>query len=91
MGLTGIALNNVLQFTGLKYSTITNCTLIAATGPAVTALIATICIRERLQILQWVGIAISFVGVIFWSQKALWISYLILNLILVIFYFSHVK
>lgn len=69
MGLTGIALNNVLQFTGLKYSTITNCTLIAATGPAVTALIATICIRERLQILQWVGIAISFVGVIFLVTK----------------------
>ena len=42
MGLTGIAINNVSQFTGLKYSTITNCTLIAATGPAVTAMLSAV-------------------------------------------------
>lgn len=69
MGLTGIAINNVSQFTGLQFSTITNCTLIAATGPAVTALIATIFIRERLNVLQWIGIVVSFIGVIFLITK----------------------
>ena len=72
MGLTGIATNNVSQFTGLKYSTITNCTLIAATGPAVTALLSAIFIRERLKLLQWIGIVISFVGVIFLITKGSW-------------------
>ena len=72
MGLTGIAINNVSQFTGLKYSTITNCTLIAATGPAVTALLSAIFIRERLKLLQWRGIVISFVGVIFLITKGSW-------------------
>lgn len=72
MGLTGIAINNISQFTGLKYSTITNCTLIAATGPAVTALLSAIFIRERLKLLQWIGIVISFVGVIFLITKGSW-------------------
>ena len=72
MGLTGIAINNVSQFTGLKYSTITNCTLIAATGPAVTALLSAVFIRERLKLLQWLGIVISFVGVIFLITKGSW-------------------
>lgn len=65
MGITGVAFNNVAQFTGLKYSTITNCTLIAATAPAVTALFSTVFIRERLNVLQWTGIVISFFGIIY--------------------------
>ena len=69
MGLTGIGINNVAQFTGLQYSSITNCTLIAATGPAITALIATIFIHERLHFIQWIGIFISFIGVIFLITK----------------------
>ena len=48
MALTGIGLNNVMQFTGLQYSTVTNCTLIAAASPAITAFMAAIFIRERL-------------------------------------------
>ena len=64
MGLNGVALNNVLQFTGLQYTTVTNCTLISATGPAITALLAAIFVRERLSLKAWLGIAISFVGVL---------------------------
>ena len=62
MGVTGIGLNNVMQFTGLQYSTVTNCTLIAAASPAITALFAAIFIRERLKIIAWLGITISFIG-----------------------------
>lgn len=62
MGLTGIAINNIAQFTGLKYSTITNCTLIASVGPSITALMAAIFLKERLSFLQWLGIILSLCG-----------------------------
>lgn len=62
MAVTGIGLNNVMQFTGLKYSTVTNCTLIAAASPAITAFMASVFIRERLGLLAWLGIALSFAG-----------------------------
>lgn len=62
MGVTGIFINNVMQFTGLQYSTVTNCTLIAATSPAITAFVAALFIKERLNLLAWFGIVISFIG-----------------------------
>lgn len=62
MGITGIGFNNVMQFTGLQYSTVTNCTLIAAASPAITALFAAIFLRERLNYIAWGGIIVSFIG-----------------------------
>ena len=62
MGVTGIGLNNVMQFTGLAISTVTNCTLIAAASPAITAFMAVIFVRERLSLLTWGGIVLSFLG-----------------------------
>ncbi len=64
MGVTGIFINNVTQFTGLQYSTVTNCTLIAATSPAITSFMAALFIKERLNLLAWIGIVISFIGVL---------------------------
>ena len=63
MGLFGILLNNVVQFTGIKYTTITNCTLIAAMTPAVTGFMAFFILRQKLSALKWLGIFIYFVGV----------------------------
>lgn len=63
MGISGIAGNSIAQFTGLKYSTVTNCTLISATSPAVTAFLSALFIRERLSLLSWLGILVSFSGV----------------------------
>ena len=62
MGMTGILMNGCMQFTGLQYSTVTNCTLIAAASPAITAFFAAVCLRERLNIIAWLGIAVSFLG-----------------------------
>jgi drug/metabolite transporter (DMT)-like permease len=64
MGLFGIFLNNVLQFSGLKETTVVNCTLISATSPAITAFFAFFIIRERLSLFSWIGIAVSFAGVL---------------------------
>ena len=64
MGATGMMLNNVLQFTGIPYTTITNCTLISAMTPAITALLAALFLRERLPLLPVIGIITSFAGVL---------------------------
>lgn len=64
MGITGITLNNVLQFSGLQYSTAINCTLVSATTPALTAVMTAIFLKEQLHAVQWVGIIISFLGVL---------------------------
>lgn len=64
MAMTGIGINNVMQFTGLRYSTVTNCTLIAAASPAITAFMAAIFLRERLGAMAWGGICLSFAGAV---------------------------
>lgn len=65
MGATGIALNNTLQFAGLQYSTAINCTLVSATTPVLTAILASVFLNEQLHAAQWGGIVISVTGVIF--------------------------
>lgn len=62
MGFSGILINNVTQFSGLQYSTVTNATLISCTTPAMTACLAAIFLRERLIPLQWLGIITSLSG-----------------------------
>lgn len=64
MGFTGVLLNCVLQFEGLKTTTVTNCTLISAMTPALTAMLAAIMVRERLSPLAWLGIVLSFIGIL---------------------------
>lgn len=69
MGLTGIAVNSIAQFTGLQHSTITNCTLITSLGPAITALLAAFILKERLNLLQWLGIFLSMTGALILFTK----------------------
>ncbi len=65
MGFWGITISNGAQFLGLRYSSATNAALIGSTAPAITALLATIFTKERLNSLQWLGIIISFSGALF--------------------------
>lgn len=69
MGMTGVALNNIAQFTGLQLSTVSNATLIATTTPAVTALVALIFLRERLLPIEGLGILLSVAGALFLVSK----------------------
>ena len=57
-------LNNLLQFTGIQYTTVANTTLISATTPALTALLVA-GLGERLSRRVWIGIGLSFCGVMF--------------------------
>lgn len=65
MGVSGITLNNVLQFEGLRYSTVINCTLVSSTTPALTALLTAVFLREQMNAVQWTGMIISLFGVLF--------------------------
>ncbi|MCM0760412.1 MULTISPECIES: DMT family transporter [Sporomusa] len=65
MGITGIVLNNGLQFIGLQYSTVVNCSLVAATTPAITAILAVLFLKETMNKKQWLGIFISLLGVVY--------------------------
>lgn len=72
MGVVGIGFNNVLQFAGLGISTVTNCTLIAASVPALTAFLAAIFLRERLGLRAWCGILLSFSGALLIISRGSW-------------------
>ena len=65
MGILGVCINNVTQFTGLQYSTVTNFTIIATLTPIVTALLSFVLIHERLHRLQWLGICSSLCGALY--------------------------
>ncbi|WP_278936823.1 DMT family transporter [Phascolarctobacterium faecium] len=65
MGILGVCINNVTQFTGLQYSTVTNFTIIATLTPIVTALLSFVLIHERLHSLQWLGICSSLCGALY--------------------------
>ena len=72
MGLCGMALNNVLQFTAIKYTTITICTLMTGLTPCMTAIGAFFFLKERHGALVWLGIFISFLGVFTIVTKGSW-------------------
>jgi len=72
MGATGILINNAVQFTGLKYTTMTNCALISAMAPTFTALLAALFLRERLAGRAWLGIVLSLVGVTVIISQGSW-------------------
>ena len=72
MGLSSTVLNNGLQFTGLVYSTAINCVVITAFGPAITGVLASVILDERLNKRQWTGVAISTAGVIVIASGGSW-------------------
>ena len=63
LGLTGIFIYNALFFTGLKYTTAGNGSLVIATNPVLTAIVAAIILHEKVTYRQLVGILVSFSGV----------------------------
>mgnify|MGYP001776259684 FL=1 len=65
MGFFGVTVSNGVQFTGLMYSSVGNMTLISTTAPVITAVLARIVLKERLNFLQICGIIISFGGTLY--------------------------
>jgi drug/metabolite transporter (DMT)-like permease len=63
-GIVGMFGYHVLFFTALKYTTAINSSMIAATNPMVTTLLAFFFLRSRLAPRQIFGILLSFLGVL---------------------------
>lgn len=72
LGITGIFLQNYLFYTGVKYSTATNASLLAAANPTITALLTAIFYHEKLRSQQLYGIGVSFLGVAIVVTKGSW-------------------
>jgi len=63
-GLTGMALHLGLEILGLEFTSASSAALIIATAPAVTVGFSVVLLKERLSVLQGVGIALSVIGVV---------------------------
>lgn len=72
MGLASTVLNNGLQFTGLVYSTAINCVVITSFGPAITGVLASVVLNEKMNGRQWAGVAISAAGVLVIASGGSW-------------------
>ncbi|MBM7868431.1 EamA family transporter [Heliobacterium gestii] len=64
LGLTGIFFYNACFFTGLKWTTAANGSLVVAINPLVTALFSALLLKERIRPLQAAGFFLSFIGVV---------------------------
>ncbi|KFK96235.1 MULTISPECIES: DMT family transporter [unclassified Serratia (in: enterobacteria)] len=69
LGLCGITGFNLAFFIGLQTTTPINGALIMATSPITTALLFTLCERQRLSVMQCVGMLISLLGVLLVISK----------------------
>ena len=72
MGFCSTVLNNGAQFSGLQYSTAINCVVITSFVPALTGVLAALILRERMNGKQWLGVAISTVGVLVITSGGSW-------------------
>ena len=72
LGATGIFLNQFLFYTGVKYTTAINASLLPAANPAMTAVFASFILGDRLTAKQWAGIVVSFAGVGIIVTKGSW-------------------
>lgn len=62
MGLTGIALNNIIKSTGIMFTSVTNSTLISATTPVITAFMAFLIMKKEMTRASFLGLFVSFMG-----------------------------
>ncbi|MUV36476.1 Pantoate--beta-alanine ligase (AMP-forming) [Lentibacillus sp. JNUCC-1] len=64
MALTGVALFNTLIYAALQFTTSTNAAVLESSVPVVTVIASAFLIKERLNILQWLGVLLSLFGAI---------------------------
>tara|TARA_R110002096_G_scaffold74746_4_gene176960 strand:- start:20033 stop:20920 length:888 start_codon:yes stop_codon:yes gene_type:complete len=64
LGLFGAALFQTMTYIGLTMTPATNALLLTAVNPMAVILLAWVVLGERAGLRQWIGIAVSFVGVL---------------------------
>lgn len=69
LGVSGIVGYHYFFFTSIKFTSVTNTGIINATSPILTAILAMIFLREKLSTKNYIGLVISFVGVLILLSK----------------------
>jgi drug/metabolite transporter (DMT)-like permease len=69
LGLFGGGLHNAMQYLGLQSTTATNGTLFFSLSPVTIMVLAGIVLGERVRAMQWVGVAVSFAGVLMIAMR----------------------
>jgi drug/metabolite transporter (DMT)-like permease len=64
LGLVGIAISTQLSYVALYYTTAANVVILQAATPVLVAIAARLYLGERLRPLQWLGVAVSALGVL---------------------------
>lgn len=64
LGLFGGGVHNAMQYLGLHFTTATNGTLFFSLSPVTIMVLAGIFLHERVRAMQWIGVAVSFAGVL---------------------------
>lgn len=64
LGLFGGGVHNAMQYLGLQYTTATNGTLFFSLSPLTIMALAGVLLGERVRAVQWLGVAVSFAGVL---------------------------
>jgi len=64
MGISGITAYNFFYLYSLKLTLVSNSALIAAFNPIITTIIASIVLKEKINNFMWIGIILSFFGVL---------------------------
>ena len=64
LGIGGGGLHNALQYLGLQSTTATNGTLFFSLSPVTIMVLAGLLLTERVGAMQWIGVAVSFAGVL---------------------------
>ncbi len=66
---SGLVLFNVCLYLSVNYTTTVNAAIVDALTPAVAALLGFIILKERLSKVQWFGIILSFISIVFIITK----------------------
>jgi len=78
LGFIGMTGYHLLFFSALKYTTASNAAIINAFNPLITAVLATIILKERISFKKIILIIIAFLGVLLtitnWDLKSLFVS-----------------
>jgi drug/metabolite transporter (DMT)-like permease len=64
MTATGVAFFTTLIYAALKFTSATNVSVLEAVIPAVTVVLSFFVLRERLRLIQWIGVAVSLMGAV---------------------------
>ncbi|WP_100407388.1 DMT family transporter [Bacillus solitudinis] len=75
LSLTGIVLFNLFLYSGLQYTTATNVAVLETTTPIFSILLGALVLKERLKLVQYLGIFLSIIGALWVITKGTWSSF----------------